>query len=235
MKCENTGYFLLEAAIGISIIGLISGFFITKYIVANKAVRIQKTKANIEFAVSSLAAYVAVNGRLPRPAPDSNGFESENCKVAVGKLPYNTLGISIKNATDGDAHILTYIVEPQLTTCSSIYGATGVVGIMDNRDDYFCKYIPEPNLIIKGQDNLAVGDIVAFVIDTKNIKYVNTDKNVIVSPSANTFWIRRNVFLIHYLKLSPSAKVIDIMSPAVNESDFDDSLLPQNVRNDDIF
>lgn len=71
---HRNGSLLLEIAIGISVIGLISGFFLTRGIAINRAAREQKTKNNIEVVTSALASYLATNKRLPRPSsPERKG------------------------------------------------------------------------------------------------------------------------------------------------------------------
>ena len=193
---ERKGSLLLEIAIGISVIGLISGFFLTKGIAINRVAREQKTKNNIEIVTSSLASYLATNKRLPRPSSsESNGIESENTNTTVGIVPFNTLGISEKYVIDGNGRHLIYMVEPALTAaCELIYFDSS--SIISSK--YFCDSVVLPKIKIK--TNAKNDDIVAFVIDTADNPPLTSDEGVTVSPSVHTFWVRRNFLLIHYLK-----------------------------------
>lgn len=62
------GSLLLEIAIALSVIGLISGFFVSKSITMGRVARERKTKNNIEIVTAALASYLAIHKRLPRPA-----------------------------------------------------------------------------------------------------------------------------------------------------------------------
>jgi hypothetical protein len=85
------GSFLLEIAIAVSIIGLVSGFFITKTITTGKIMREQITSSNIKTVVIALASFVANNNRLPAPSVDGNGYEYEGSEcIYIGKVPFYT-------------------------------------------------------------------------------------------------------------------------------------------------
>lgn len=197
---QRRGSLLLEIAIGLSIFSIISGFFITKTITANRAMRVQKTKNNIEIVTSALAAYLASNNRLPRPSSNNNGLESDNTICDIGTVPYNSLGIPQKNSLDGNSRPLIYIVEINFTdTFSSIYETNATdVEIGGYFRQYFCKTINNPKIKIALQTTNK--DIVAFVIDTEDNKPIVSENEIIIKPSVNTFWIRRNTLLIQYIK-----------------------------------
>jgi hypothetical protein len=191
----------LEIAIVISIIGLISGFFINKTIMTGKIMRKQTTKNNISAVSIALAAFVANNNRLPRPALDGNGHESAESEMKyIGKVPYYTLGIPMKNAADGNGKQLIYIVENQLTrNHDSIYDKSFL-------DSCFCDEILDRKITV---DAVAPGrNTIAFVIDTEdNPPVVSADtKKVSVTASKNTCWVLRDILLMQYLKNSPCAK-----------------------------
>jgi hypothetical protein len=189
------GSFLLEIAIAISIIGLISGFFITKTIITSKAVREQITRSNISIVSIALASFVANNSRLPRPSIDRNGHECEESETNyVGKIPFYTLGISAKNAMDGNGRPLVYIVEPFLTfNFSHIYDT--------NVDRCFCSGISSPKISVD-KISTSFNSIIAFVIDTEDNLPAISEK-IHVTVSKNTHWISRDMILMQYLKNSP--------------------------------
>jgi hypothetical protein len=190
---------LLEMAMVISIIGLISGFFISKTIIANRMKRENVTKNNLDIVVMALASHVANHHRLPRPSLNNDGLESavgENLANHMGYVPFNTLGIPTKTALDGDARPLIYVVEPFLTT--------NFVNIYETELDQnsnFCHPILDPKISISGRN--AAADVVAFVIDTKDNMPAISNK-IYVTVSKNTVWVSRDMILMKYLKGPPA-------------------------------
>ena len=75
---SKKGSILLEIAVGISILTIISGFIVRKSMAANKYIREQQTKSNINTVVISIASFVANNQRLPRPSAANDGIENES-------------------------------------------------------------------------------------------------------------------------------------------------------------
>ncbi len=196
-KNSEKGSILLEIAIGISVLAVISGFVIRKTMTANKYMREQLTKSNIETITILLASFVANNKRLPQPSEVNDGIESDFFNdlptIKFGYVPYKTLGIPSTVAKDGNGQPLIYIVEPALTAnYSKIYGN-------DFDEKTFCSNIPLPKISIQGSSK---NDVIAFVIDTKNHKN-SLGENIIIRPTAHTFWVTRDVLLMKYLKNSP--------------------------------
>jgi type II secretory pathway pseudopilin PulG len=191
---------LLELAIAMSIIGVISGFFIKKTIAANRALRIQITKNNMETVVMALASYVSKHSRLPRPAADKTGYEnnaSVDAELAsfVGYIPFNTLGISAKTASDGEARLLIYIVESSLTSSfDTIYEGSLF------SSSYFCYPITNPKIFINELKDSP--DIVAFVIDTAD-NFPKISNKIIIAMAPYTLWMSRDMILMKYLKDAP--------------------------------
>lgn len=204
-KNSKKGSILLEIAVGISILAIISGFIIRKNMMANKYVREQLTKSNIETVALSLASFVANNKRLPRPSETNNGIESDSPGAKFGYVPYRTLGISSTVAKDGNLQPLVYIVESDLTAnYSKIYEDT-----FDSR--VFCSYVYVPKILVQedsSQKNFdfqnSNNNVIAFAIDTKDHKN-SVGETIILRPTAHTFWVTRDVLLMKYLKNSPCA------------------------------
>ncbi|GHU11501.1 hypothetical protein FACS189449_03080 [Alphaproteobacteria bacterium] len=189
---------LLEVAIVISIIGLISGFFVTRTIVANKMMKARITRENIEIVTESLAAFLANHHRLPRPASDNSGWESANTN-GVGNVPFKTLEIPEKQTVDGNARPLIYIVESNLTRkdFQRIYSTNDPL----DPQEYFCQQVNPTTIKIDVRDtNDNTADVVAFVIDTADNPPSVSDGIINVKVSTNTKWITRDLFLIRYLK-----------------------------------
>jgi type II secretory pathway pseudopilin PulG len=202
LKFGRRGSILLEIAIAISIIGLISGFFITKTIAAGRALRVQITKNNIETIIIALSSFVANHSRLPRPSLNDKGYENSapetNLHNFVGRIPFGTLGIPAKITLDGNGRPLLYIVEPYLTfNFASIYEK-----VMEN--NCFCHGIPSPNIMINNIRNL-LPDVVALVIDTDD-NQPTISETIRVTVSKYTNWISRDRLLMQYLKNCPCKK-----------------------------
>lgn len=160
------------------------------------------TKENIEVVTASLAAYLACNNRLPRPDNFGDGLESKARGIIndyVGNVPYRALGISEKQAKDGNARPLVYAVEPNLTLpFENIYFANYL-----STENYFCSEVRDPKIHVDPDDPNAAADVVAFVIDITDNAPVITANAIYVKISTYTCWMRRNFFLIKYLKNSP--------------------------------
>jgi hypothetical protein len=185
----------LEVAVAIAVIGIISGFFITKTIATNKIIRLQTTKNNIEAVAVALASFVANCNRLPRPSDNGDGGESEDPAKFVGRVPFFALGLPAKTALDGNGKPLIYIVEPNLTSSdfSSIYEK--------NLDAFFCNRAFVPKISVDKVARFECNPI-AFVIDTCDNPPTGSDK-ITVKVSKNTFWLLRDELLMRYLKNSP--------------------------------
>jgi type II secretory pathway pseudopilin PulG len=184
----------LEIAIALSILGLISGFLLTKTVIMNKITREQTTKNNIATVAVALATFVANNNRLPRPALD-NGHETTELNTYVGKIPYYALGISVKNTVDGRGRPLIYIVEAKLTReFDRIYDTS-----FNGR--FFCAGISDPKIVV---DKAAISDKdpIAFVLDVKD-NPPNISDEIKVTASRNTYWVSRDMLLMQYMKNSP--------------------------------
>ncbi|MDR2107497.1 MAG: hypothetical protein LBO73_03185 [Holosporaceae bacterium] len=193
---RRRGSILLEIAIALSVIGLISGFFITKTIAANRAMRAQITKNNIETVTVALASFLAHCNRLPRPSPNKGGYEgteTEDLTGFSGTVPFRTLGIPLKFATDGNGRPLVYAVEPGLTlNFRSIYEKS--------TSACFCNEI-QSRIIVAGVLPPA-GNPIAFVIDTADNSPRVSDR-IFFRTSPNIVWIFRDMLLMKYLKSAP--------------------------------
>jgi hypothetical protein len=181
---------------------------VSRSAIASKAMKLQKTKDNMEIVASSLASYLANNKRLPKPSYDRSGIESEDANCAVGMVPHQTLGISEKNTLDGNAKPFIYIVEPKVTISTTIYDDDG----FDDGRFNFCKNIlfDDQKIEIKNQQKSFSGDVIVFVVDTADNPPQISGNKIIITPSSNTVWIRRDLFLTRYLKLMPCASHMEM-------------------------
>lgn len=118
-----SGFSLIEVAIVLCIIGILSGISIPTLNTFSKHQKIRKTEEHLELILQSLASYVLTNKRLPCPANptaigEEKGVSEPNCLLSekfIGLIPYRTLGIPEKIAKDGYHNWVTYAVNPVLT------------------------------------------------------------------------------------------------------------------------
>jgi hypothetical protein len=225
--CRNLlpcfGSILLEAAIAISIVSLIAGFFATKTILANRALRIQVTKNNLETITVALASFLAHNSRLPAPAVNGGGGVEANAYVGdlaahIGMVPFNTLGIPEKSTIDGNGRPIIYAVEPFLTQqFSQIYRSDG--NFVCN--DFFCASVANPKIVIQTQASEVSSrrDLVAFALDTADNIPTISDSRILVKISTNTAWIQRDMLLVKYLKACPCESRGEMHNNSVEQPD----------------
>lgn len=205
-RCGPTrrkGALLLEIAIGLSVLGLVSTWFMTRWSASRRMIVEQRVHNNIEMTTSALISYVAVHKRLPRPSlPEDNGIESSDGSLIVGCVPFRTLGIPEKNSTDGIGRPLLYAVEPFLTgNYTRIYDSANYWD-----ESCFCTSVVDSKIRIANEPRATrdSGDVIAFVLDTAdNRPIVSEEGGVTVRPASHTFWLRRDMLLIHYLKNRP--------------------------------
>ena len=211
-KNSKKGSILLEIAVGISILAIISGFIIRKSMAANKFMREQQTKSNINTVVISIASFVANNQRLPRPSETNDGIESNSPNLRYGYVPYKSLGISENTAKDGDKKPFVYMIEPELSKEHSTIYKT------EFNSNIFCKNVCIPTISFQKNIN---DDVIAFAIDTKDHKNSIGEK-IILNPTSHTFWITRDMLLMKYLKNSPCTIEIPQQNTDQDLQEFDD-------------
>jgi hypothetical protein len=122
---------------------------------------------------------------------------------------------------------MIYAVEPVLTqSFDRLYDSIDNVG----ERNYFCLHIFQPKIHIittatQSPENSS-GDVVAFVLDSAdNIPTISPTGLIQVKVSTNTIWIRRDVFLVHYLKNCPckrEAPPSNLRQQPVQEADIFD-------------
>lgn len=123
---DPSGMTLVEIAIVLAILGILGGLslpILTKQLALKRAL---KSQENQEKVLNSLAIFVLHHGRLPCPAkPSREGEALKRCDSgdqAIGLVPYETLGLSKTEASDGSKRTLTYMVEPALTRTAQLQG-----------------------------------------------------------------------------------------------------------------
>lgn len=204
MKHKNSsGFLLLEMAIFLSVIGILSAVLAKNSIAYAKFRNNKFSEENCEIVKCALVDFLAANYRLPSPSnSDGEGVEG-NEQNSFGYIPYKTLGIPYEQTKDSNGKSLFYVVEPALTDkrISRIQLEDEDLEIATN--DCFCKnYSPVIKIINKNSDILVDEQSkIAFAItDTHPIK---NSKYVYVNATTNTKWFTRGLLLTKYLKTPP--------------------------------
>ncbi len=174
-KTTLPGFTLIEIAIVICIMGILSGLGLPLFNQYIKQKRTQGTEDHLEKVIHSLSTFVLTHKRLPCPADptatsNEKGIEQEAClynKTFRGIIPYRSLGIPEKIAKDGYHNWITYAVSLDLTSLELKY--------LNQPDStvpltaVFCEVKKGENeLIVKNADNISVidsaSDMIAFVL-----------------------------------------------------------------------
>lgn len=118
LKRQMRAFSLIETALVLSILGIVSAYAIPALLQVRTAARWRETDAKIESAIYALASYAQVEQRLPYPADpaavEENAGNEQSGRI-TGILPYRTLGIQGTDAKDGFHHWISYSVSQDLT------------------------------------------------------------------------------------------------------------------------
>lgn len=116
------GFSLLEAALLIAIIGVLSGGVLQLLKHIERSFQHKKTDAHFERVLFALGRYMRREGRLPCPCDPSDlanfGSARRRCQSssqAYGIVPFITLGLPEAVVRNGRGDFLTYIVHPSMT------------------------------------------------------------------------------------------------------------------------
>jgi hypothetical protein len=147
-----SGFSLLEAALLIAIIGVLSGgvLQILKHI--ERSFQHKKTDAHFERILFALGRYMRREGRLPCPCDPSDlvnfGHARRRCQSsaqAYGIVPFITLGLPEAVVRNGRGDFLTYIVHPSMTMMPTL----NTQGLKPA-----CAHVPKPLFLVL-KDGLA--------------------------------------------------------------------------------
>ncbi len=114
-----SAFSLIEMALVLSIIGILSAYAIPALLNARIKARYSETEAKLDVIIQALAGYASVNKHLPFAADPSQTEELAGIAQpnrSTGIIPYKTLGIQEFEAKDGFRHWISYSVSPVLAT-----------------------------------------------------------------------------------------------------------------------
>lgn len=131
------GFSLIELAIVIAIIGMISVTSLQFLGGSLRNAQARATQDRLDLAVEAVLAFYAENSRLPCPAdgdlgPGDTGYGLEDspcssgndaANLATGVLPWRTLGLPELSAQDGWTRMLSYRAAPGLTVAGGSIGS----------------------------------------------------------------------------------------------------------------
>lgn len=129
------GFTLIELAIVLAIVGLMTGGAMMGLSALRENTKLKESQIAQRDVEHALTLFVLRNGRLPYAAA-INGNGSENGTNAYGEVPYDALGLSAGDITDGWGSRLLYAVDGTLAAGSLQCDAPGLaqigtLGILD--------------------------------------------------------------------------------------------------------
>lgn len=114
-----SAFSLLELAITLSIIGVISSFVFPALTTFYKHQKNLRTENHLNQIIQALASYVLSCKHLPSPANPSDPLDGSSDEGrAIGVVPYRALGLPMAIAKDGYDHWITYAVVNELTSAN---------------------------------------------------------------------------------------------------------------------
>jgi prepilin-type N-terminal cleavage/methylation domain-containing protein len=118
MRRDISGFSLIEIAIVLIIIGLISGMALPALISMRDWQKATTTAQNQEKILYALASYAIQNKSLPYAANPTNfyGKQDISTRRRRGIVPYADLGLPESVAKDGSHHWITYVVDHDYAT-----------------------------------------------------------------------------------------------------------------------
>ena len=116
------GFSLLEAALLLAIVGVLSGGILHFLRYIERSFQHKKAHEHEERILFALGQYLRREGCMPCPADPSDigrfGYARSRCqgaKQAYGIVPFETLGLSENVARNGHGAFFTYVVHPSVT------------------------------------------------------------------------------------------------------------------------
>jgi len=118
LKRRIPAFSLLEMALVLSIIGIISAYAIPALLQTRAMARRVETDAKLASVIYALAGYAQIHKRLPSPADPAATGETvglEQRDLTTGILPYRTLGMQESDVKDGFRHWISYSAPYEIT------------------------------------------------------------------------------------------------------------------------
>ncbi|MDX1922893.1 MAG: type II secretion system protein [Alphaproteobacteria bacterium] len=113
---NQQGFSLAETAIALAVIAVVIGLMVPTLLSVRVAEQARATTQNLQTVMRSIAAFVQASGYVPCPIDPGAPFSESkrDCDIAVGVVPFQSLGLSQSFAKDAYGRWLTYAVDINL-------------------------------------------------------------------------------------------------------------------------
>lgn len=180
---KNSGFTLVEIAIGIMILGILLVPAATMYSLYLQNISEDQNQSSVLTANSAVDGYLSLYGRYPCPAPmdaaydsDDYGYSVDDCSidvdgsievvtgtggrnVAIGSLPFREMNLSERDAYDGHNNRLTYAVTVPLTNASSFIENLGAIDIVDISDQSLVQPAGSAHYVVVSSGKNTIGGV----------------------------------------------------------------------------
>ncbi|EIJ42989.1 prepilin-type N-terminal cleavage/methylation domain-containing protein [Beggiatoa alba B18LD] len=197
-RCNHSGFTLLELAIVLFIVALLTGGVLVPLGQRMNQQYLQNTQAVLEEAKEGLLGYAVLNGHFPCPANDENGIaDASLCSASEtqeGFIPWSDLGVG---RYDGWGNTLRYRVDKVFTTDETTIVSQNFIG-SSNLTIYNVV-----NNKIAGDNNTIVAVVFSVgkngiadktnVVGGTNAHYTQDEQNPEAGFDDRLIWISNNV------------------------------------------
>lgn len=185
---KSNGFLLVEAAIVLAIIGIISYISLEKLKLTCKYKQLNVTIQNIQYVSDAIVLHFLKTNSLPDP-DQSSEIQCGSDKI-IGAVPYKILGLSKKQVIDGYGHRLLYAVDIQaISNLKNDVAPTSLplfapISPQNNQTILDVSYDELSSILSSNPDNA-----IAFLVDSSLNVPIVRNKKFIFKSLPTTRWI----------------------------------------------